>query len=95
VTDQQRYSQHRPINPRVTRSSPLWHTYVGITGLLLVIVVALVGGIIWYNSTKSNQLAIAAAERLMQEAGEDISDRIELLYDPMYAMSASLRKCRS
>jgi adenylate cyclase len=86
VTDQQRYSQHRPINPRVTRSSPLWHTYVGITGLLLVIVVALVGGIIWYNSTKSNQLAIAAAERLMQEAGEDISDRIKLLYDPMYAI---------
>ncbi len=86
MTDQQRYSQHRPINPRVTRSSPLWHTYVGITGLLLVIVVALVGGIIWYNSTKSNQLAIAAAERLMQEAGEDISDRIKLLYDPMYAI---------
>jgi len=86
VTDQQRYSQHRPINPRVTRSSPLWHAYVGITGLLLVIVVALVGGIIWYNSTKSNQLAIAAAERLMQEAGEDISDRIKLLYDPMYAI---------
>jgi len=86
VTDQQRYSQHRPINPRVTRSSPLWHTYVGITGLLLVIVVALVGGIIWYNSAKSNQLAIAAAERLMQEAGEDISDRIKLLYDPMYAI---------
>jgi adenylate cyclase len=86
VTDQQRYSQHRPINPRVTRSSPLWHTYVGITGLLLVIVVALAGGIIWYNSKKSNQLAIAAAERLMQEAGEDISDRIKLLYDPMYAI---------
>ncbi len=86
MTDQQRYPQHRPINPRVTRSSPLWHTYVGITGLLLVIVVALVGGIIWYNSAKSNQLAIAAAERLMQEAGEDISDRIKLLYDPMYAI---------
>jgi adenylate cyclase len=25
-------------------------------------------------------------ERLMQEAGEDISDRIKLLYDPMYAI---------
>jgi adenylate cyclase len=86
VTDQQRYSQHRPINPPVTRSSPVWHTYVGITGLLLVIVVALAGGIIWYNSKKSNQLAIAAVERLMQEAGEDISDRIKLLYDPMYAI---------
>jgi adenylate cyclase len=53
---------------------------------MLVIVVVLAGGIIWYNSKKTNQLAIAAAERLMQEAGEDISDRIKLLYDPMYAI---------
>jgi hypothetical protein len=52
VTEQQRYSQHRPINPSVTRSLPLWHTYVGITGLLLVIVIALAGGIIWYNSNQ-------------------------------------------
>jgi hypothetical protein len=49
-------------------------------------VVVLTGGIIWYNSKKTNQLAIAAAERMMVEAGEDVSNRIELLYDPMYAI---------
>jgi hypothetical protein len=54
---------------------------------LLLIVVALAGGIIWYNFKKSNQLAIAAAERLMQQAGEDISNRIKLLYDPCTRLS--------
>jgi adenylate cyclase len=86
VTDQHRSSQFRPAKPRAARSRPLWHTYAGIAGLLLVIVVALAGGIVWYNTEKSNQLAIAAAERLMQEAGERVSDRLKLLYDPMYAI---------
>jgi adenylate cyclase len=86
VTDQQRYSRHRPASPGAEQSRPLWHYYVGITVLLLVMVVALAGGIIWYNSKKTNQLAIAAAERMMQEAGDDVSNRIKLLYDPMYAI---------
>jgi len=86
VTDQQRYSPRRSPDSGVTRSRSLWHTYVGIIGLLVVIVVALAGGIIWYNSKKSNELAIVAAERLMEEAGKLISDRIALLYDPMYAI---------
>jgi adenylate cyclase len=54
--------------------------------LLLVMVIALTGGIIWYNSKKTNQLAVAAAERMMLEVGDDISNRIKLLYDPMYAI---------
>jgi adenylate cyclase len=86
VTDQQRYSQNRPASPGVKWSRPLWHYYVGITALLLVMVVALTGGIIWFNAKKSNQLAIAAAERMILEAGEDVSNRIRLLYDPMYAI---------
>ena len=86
MTDQQRYSQNRPASPGAERSRPLWHYYVGITALLLVMVVALTGGIIWYNAKKSNQLAIAAAERMMLEAGDDVSNRIKLLYDPMYAI---------
>jgi adenylate cyclase len=86
VTDQHRYPQRRSTNIQATASRPLRHIYIGITGLLLVIVVALVGGIIWYNSKKSNELAIAAAERLMVEVGEEISARIKLLYDPMYAI---------
>jgi adenylate cyclase len=86
VTDQQRYSRQRPANSGAGQARPLWHYYVGITALLLVMVVALTGGIIWYNSKKTNQLALAAAERMMLEAGEDVSNRIKLLYDPMYAI---------
>ena len=86
MTDQQRYSHNRPASPSAEQSRPLWQYYVGITALLLVMVVALAGGIIWYNSKKSNQLAIAAAERMMLEAGDDVSNRIKLLYDPMYAI---------
>ena len=86
MTDRQHHSHPRPANSRFPKSRPLWHTYAGITGLLLIIVVALAGGIIWYDSKKSNELAVAAAERLMLEASEEISDRINLLYDPMYAI---------
>jgi adenylate cyclase len=72
--------------PDSARTRRLWPTYFGITGLLLLILVALAGGIIWYNSTKSNELAVAAAKRLMQEAEDKIVDRIKLIYDPMYAI---------
>jgi hypothetical protein len=60
VTDQQRYSHNRPASPGAEQSRPLWQYYIGITALLIVMVVALAGGIIWYNSKKANQLAIAA-----------------------------------
>jgi len=86
VADQQRYSPRRQASSDSLRSRPLWQYYTGITALLLLMVVALTGGIIWYNSKKTNQLAIAAAERMMIEAGEDVSNRIKLLYDPMYAI---------
>lgn len=85
MTDRHQSAQHRLANP-ATAARPLWHIYIGITGLLLLIVVALAGGIIWYNSKKSNELAIAAAERLILEVGEKISQRIELIYDPIYAI---------
>ncbi len=86
MTDPQRYSLRQPASSDAERSRPLWQYYVGITALLLVMVVALAGGIIWYNSKKSNQLAIAAAERMMVVSGEDVSNRIKVLYDPMYAI---------
>jgi adenylate cyclase len=63
-----------------------WPAYLGITALLVLIFVALAGGIIWYNLRKSTELMVAAAERQMAESGEKISDRIKLLYDPMYAI---------
>jgi adenylate cyclase len=77
-----------PERRRTTDRKPLWPTYLGITGLLLLILVALAGGIIWYNSSKSNELALAATKRLMKEAEHKIIERIKLLYDPMYAIVA-------
>jgi adenylate cyclase len=65
-----------------------WPTYLGITALLVLIVAALAGGIIWYNSRKSTELMIAAAERQMVDTGDMILDRIRLLYDPLYAIVA-------
>lgn len=85
MTDRHQYAQHRLAN-RSAGARPLWQIYVGITGLLLLILVVLAGGIIWYDSRKSNELAIAAAERLILEVGEKISQRIELVYDPIYAI---------
>ena len=86
MTDPQRYSPRRTLSSDAESSRPLWQYYVGITALLLVMVVALAGGIIWYNSKKANQLAIAATERMMFQAGENVSNRIKLLYDTMYAI---------
>lgn len=80
---------HSPFN-RVSsgaeRPHPAGRTYFGITSLLLAIVVALAGGIIWYNWKKSKELAIAAAERMMEEVGENVVSHVKLLYDPIYAV---------
>jgi adenylate cyclase len=86
VTDPQNYPRKRPENLRGAGHDRRWPTYLGIISLLLFILVALAGGIIWYNSKKSSELAVAAAQRLMREADEKIIDRIKLLYDPMYAI---------
>jgi adenylate cyclase len=64
----------------------VWPAYVGIIGLLVLIVVVLAGGIIWYNLHKSTELMVAVAERQIVETGEKVSDRIRLLYDPLYAI---------
>jgi hypothetical protein len=64
----------------------VWPAYLGITVLLVLLVLALAGGIIWYNLRKSTELMVAGAERQMVETGEKILDRIKLLYDPMYAI---------
>ena len=72
--------------PAALPAKSAWPAYLGITALLVLIVVALAGGIIWYNMRKSTELMLAAAERRMVETGEKISDRIKLLYDPLYAI---------
>lgn len=79
-----RYVQHRSFDIRPPPANPQRRTYLGITGVLLVIVLALAGGIIWYNTKKSNQLVVAAADRMIEEVGEHASDRLKLIYDPMY-----------
>jgi adenylate cyclase len=78
-----RSADHRPCaQPR----APTWRTYVGITGLLVLLVAALVGGLIWFNAQKTQELMVADTERLMIETGEKVTDRIRLLFDPMYAI---------
>ncbi|MGH7060212.1 MAG: hypothetical protein ACREFH_07500, partial [Stellaceae bacterium] len=86
MTDTPGHPRPRPRSAGRGVQHRLWPTYLGITALLLFILVALAGGIVWYNTKKSNELAIAAAHRLMQEVEDKIIDRIKLLYDPMYAI---------
>lgn len=61
-------------------------TYLGITGFMLVLVALLAGGLIWYHSKKASSFAVAAAEQLMQETEDQITDRIKLLYEPMFSI---------
>ena len=72
--------------PAALPAKSAWPAYLGMTALLVLIVVVLAGGIIWYNLRKSTELMVAAAERQMAETGEKISDRVKLLYDPLYAI---------
>jgi hypothetical protein len=65
-------SRGESASSRAGQSPSAWWTYFGITSLLLAIVVALAGGIIWYNSKKSNELAIAAAEQMIEEVGDNV-----------------------
>ena len=86
MTDPQRHRRSASASNGGVRQESRWPAYAGITAVLLFIIVALAGGIIWYNSKKSNELAIASAQRLMQELDDKTIDRIRLLYDPMYAI---------
>jgi len=59
-----------------------------VSALLVVIVVGLVGGIIWYNFQKSEALSVAAAKRLLEESGDATARRVELFYEPVVAIVA-------
>jgi len=61
---------------------------LGISALLVLIVVGLVGGIIWYNFEKSASLTIDTAERLLAASSDDTVHRIELFYEPVLAIVA-------
>ncbi len=63
-------------------------TYAAILGGLVLIVASLTGGLVWYNSSKTAELAIVAADRLIVEIGDKVLERVQLLYDPMIAIVA-------
>jgi adenylate cyclase len=63
-------------------------TYAAILGGLVLIVASLTGGLVWYNSSKTAELAIVAADRLIVEIGDKVLERVQLLYDPMIAVVA-------
>ena len=86
VINQRSDSRGESASSSADQSPSTWWTYFGITSLLVAIVVALAGGIIWYNSKKSNELAIAAAERMIEEVGDNVVSHVKLLYDPIYAV---------
>jgi adenylate cyclase len=86
VIKQRSHSPYEPASSDARGSPSAWRTYFGITSLLLAIVIALAGGIIWYNSKKSKELAMAAAERMMEEVGDNVVSHVKLLYDPIYAV---------
>jgi adenylate cyclase len=71
-----------------TRSRKIARTYAAILGGLVLIVASLTGGLVWYNSTKTAELAIVAADRLIVEIGDKVLERVQLLYDPMIAIVA-------
>jgi adenylate cyclase len=75
-----------PHRRRREAPAPTWRTYVGIIGLLVLVVVALVGWIVWFNAKKTSELMLDDSERLMIETGEKVTERIRLLYDPIYAI---------
>ncbi len=66
------------------------HRAVGvlIAALLVLTVVGLVGGIIWYNFQKSTALSVVTAQRLLQESGDAAVRRVELFYEPVVAIVA-------
>jgi adenylate cyclase len=89
LKDSREHGRSRPARrPTARRRArpPTWRTYIGITGLLVLLIVALVGWIIWFNARKTSDLMLADSERLMIETGEKVTDRIRLLYDPIYAI---------
>ncbi len=62
--------------------------YLTMLGSLVLIVASLAGGIIWYNSAKTAELAIVSADRLIGEISDKVLERVQLLYDPMVAIVA-------
>ena len=78
--------------PAALPAKSAWPAHLGITALLVLIVVVLAGGIIWYNLRKSTELMVAAAERQMprRERKSRIGSSCSTI--PYTRLSASLRR---
>ncbi|HUK11366.1 MAG TPA: cache domain-containing protein [Stellaceae bacterium] len=61
---------------------------VATAGLLIIIVVALVCGIVWYNFKKTAALSVLEGQRLLTESASDIVHQVELFYEPVLAIVA-------
>ena len=79
--------------PAALSTKSAWPAYLGITGFLVLIVVALASGIIWHNLRKSTELLVAAAERQMAETGEKSRIEASCYTIPFTRLSASLLRC--
>src|SRR5262250_2045992 len=69
-------------------TSPKKGVQFATAGLLILLVVGLVGGIIWYNFEKTTDLVVGTAEQLLAESSEDTVHRVELFYEPVLAIVA-------
>jgi adenylate cyclase len=67
---------------------PSMRAQIAIAGLLMIIVVGLVGGIVWFNFQKTAALSVVEGRRLLEESSNDTVHRIELFYEPVLAIVA-------
>lgn len=62
--------------------------YVAIAVVMVVVIVGLLGGILWYNFQKTTKLTIASAERLLAESSAKTVNHVKLFYEPVIAVVA-------
>ena len=62
--------------------------YVAISVVMVVVIVGLLGGILWYNFQKTTKLTIVGAERLLAESSDKTLNRVKLFYEPIIAIVA-------
>ncbi|HYB09603.1 MAG TPA: cache domain-containing protein [Alphaproteobacteria bacterium] len=60
--------------------------YIAIAVLMVIVIVGLLGGILWYNFQKTTKLTIASAERLLAESSDKTVNRVKLFYEPVIAI---------
>lgn len=61
---------------------------IAIAALLIVIVIGLMGGIVWFNFQKTADLSVIEGQRLLAESSNDAVHRVELFYEPVLAIVA-------